>query len=104
MKTVIVSLMLGITAGLLDVLPMALKKVNSLFMLSAFFTFAVIGLLLPSAEWTSRAWLNGILTGGLVFLPQFFLILKVDRTALPQILITLIILSAGLGALGEGIL
>ena len=104
MKTVFISLTLGSAAGILDIIPMLIRKLDPLFILSAFSMWMVTGLLIPRVGWTSHAWLNGILMASLVFLPQFFLILRLDRAALPQILGIVILLGAGLGVVSGRLL
>jgi len=101
MKDFLFSIVLGIAVGTIDIIPMIIKKLDTLFVLSAFFMWITVGILVPKMDVTGIFWADGILTAILVYIPLLFLILRLDRQALPQITLTTLILGALTGGLNR---
>jgi len=97
MKSLLISLLIGLAAAAVDTLPMILKKLDRMFILSAFFFWLVLGVLIPRVQLLSSAWLNGLVTALLVLVPLLFLIYRQDREALLQICLTTLVLGAAVG-------
>ena len=90
---------IGLAAAVIDVLPMILKRVDPLFIASAAGTWIGVSLLAAAAQFVPYGWLNGIIVAGIVVVPILFLILRLDRGALPQIVVTTLLLGAAVGEL-----
>lgn len=99
MKNILLALFIGSIAGIIDIAPMILKKLDKYFIFSAFLFYLVLGVLNYKINFIQYPWLNGLITGLLLFIPQLFLIAKVDKQALPIILVNTVILSSGVGLL-----
>ena len=95
--TYIYYLLIGLTAAAIDCIPMLIKKLDSMFILSAIATWLVVSVLAPTARLFPTAWLNGVAVSLLVFLPMLFLIIRLDKQALLQIIGTTIVLGAAVG-------
>lgn len=97
MKNILLALFIGSIAGIIDIVPMIFKKLDKYFIFSAFLFYLVLGVLNYKVNFVQYPWLNGLITGLLLFIPQLFLIAKVDKPALPIILLNTIILSSCVG-------
>jgi len=99
MKDLFISIAIGIAIGVIDTIPMVIKKLDPLFILSAFFMWVAVGILVPKIVFTGLFWADGILVALLFYIPLLFLIYKLDRQAIPQITLTTLLLGALTGAL-----
>ena len=97
MKNYLISLLIGLIAAVIDTVPMILRKMDRLFIVSAFFVWIVLGLFIPKISFVSISFLNGIIVAILFVLPMVFLIYKLDPNGLPIIIVTTIILGCGVG-------
>lgn len=99
MKNILLALLIGSMAGVIDIIPMIIKKLDKYFIFSAFLFYLILGVLNYKTGFVNTPWLNGLITGIILFVPQFFLVYKLDKPALPLILLNTIILSCGVGLL-----
>lgn len=99
MKNILLALFIGSLAGIIDIVPMIIKKLDKYFIFSAFLFYLVLGIFNYKTKFVDFPWLNGLIAGILLFIPQLFLIYKLDKPAIPIILITTVILSCGVGLL-----
>jgi hypothetical protein len=97
MKNYFISLAIGLIAGIMDITPMIIKKMDKLFIISAFFVWIVLGLFIPKINFVSISFLNGIIVSILFVLPVAFLIYKLDPSGLPIVIVTTIILGCAVG-------
>ncbi|MDC7224912.1 MAG: hypothetical protein PQJ60_14285 [Spirochaetales bacterium] len=97
MQNILISLALGLGAALIDTIPMFLKKLNPLFVLSAFLFWLAAGLLIPQVGLTERAWLNGGAVALILVIPLLPLIYLSDRSALVQVVLTTVVLGGLVG-------
>lgn len=103
MRNIFISILIGVIAGTIDIVPMIVKKLDRSFIISAFLFYIVLGLLVQWVNITETKWLNGLITGLLLLIPVICLIYKVDRKAVPVVILSCLILSSGVGFL-SGIL
>jgi len=99
MKNIFISVILGMAVGGIDIIPMIIKKLDKLFILSAFFMWVAVGILVPMINMTGIFWADGILVSLLVYAPLLFLILRLDHRAIPQTTLTTLLLGALTGVL-----
>lgn len=92
-----ISILIGLAAGTIDVIPMIIKKLDILFILSAFTMWIVVGIFVSKIQIVDIAALNGILVALLIFLPLSFLIYKLDKSAFMQVRISTVVLGGLLG-------
>jgi hypothetical protein len=97
MKIYLISLLIGLIAAVIDVAPMIIRKMDKLFIISAFFVWIVLGIFIPRINFVSISFLNGIIVSVLFVLPMTFLIYKLDPNGLPVVIVTTIILGCGVG-------
>jgi hypothetical protein len=95
MKNVALSLLIGITAGVIDVIPMLLQNINKYACVSAFIQWVVLGLIIPYINWNMQPWIKGLIVAELLAFPVMVLVLEKE----PKSIIPIAIFSAVLGAL-----
>ena len=96
-NNIITGLILGIFAGILDVIPMVLQGLTWDANLSAFFLWVVSGFMLATSKLELQPVLKGIVLAFLCLLPSVFIIGWNDPFALVPIGIMTLILGAFLG-------
>jgi hypothetical protein len=95
MKNLHKALLIGLTAGLLDSVPMIIQGIDWYASISAFVHWTVLGLIIPFVKWKIAPWLKGLLIGELATLPVMIIVFKSE----PLSLIPISMFSAVLGVL-----
>lgn len=97
MNKKIIGILLGVIAGIIDVIPMVLQNLTWDANISAFTMWIVIGFFIASVELKINPVLKGILISFLVLLPSSFIIGWKEPTSLIPITLMTIILGGLLG-------
>lgn len=97
MKKQITGIILGIIAGIIDVIPMIIQDLTWDANLSAFTMWIVIGFFIASVDLKINSILKGIIIAFLVLLPSAFIIGWHEPASLMPIAIMTIILGGLLG-------
>ncbi len=98
MKSILIALIIGIVAGIIDIVPMIIQKLDKYSCVSAFIHWIVLSLIIPYVSWGIQPWLKGILIAELTAIPIMIIVYPQD----PKALIPMVVLSAVLGV-GVGI-
>lgn len=101
MTKITIGILLGVCAGILDLIPMLIQKLNWIADLSAFTMWVVIGFLLSVTKLEINGILKGILISVLVLLPSAIIIGEKDIKSLISIGIMTTVLGAALGFVTE---
>ena len=101
MDTLLLSAIIGIIAGLIDIIPMLIKKLDKRASISAFLQYFFISIIiinidLPHIVW----WLQGGLISVAFALPFVFIVSTQDKKAVPVILTMAAILGTLIGIAG----
>lgn len=88
-------LMIGVTAGFIDVIPMILQKLSWDANLSAFSMWVVIGFLLAVVDIKIKGILKGLIISYITITPTLFIVGWND----PKVLIPIFVMTTILGAL-----
>ena len=96
-KKIFVGVLLGMVAGVLDVIPMLLQGLTWDANLSAFFLWVVSGFMLSTSNLTIHPVLKGIIIPFMCLLPSTFIIGWNDPFSLLPIAIMTLILGTALG-------
>lgn len=94
MHNIIIPIIIGFGIGIIDIVPMIIKKLDLMFILSAMTMWILVGFLIPKIDISDLFWVRGCLMAVIMFLPLSFLIFRLDRSALIQISITTLLLGA----------
>lgn len=102
MDTLLLSVLIGVVAGIVDVVPMIVQKLDKRANISAFLQYffasiIIVNIDLPHIAW----WLEGGLISVSLALPIVFLVSKEDKKALPIILTMAAILGTLIGIAGH---
>lgn len=101
MKKTKLGLILGVCAGIIDLVPMITQKLTWDANLSAFSLWIISGFLIASSDLKLNSALKGILISFLVLIPSAIIIAWKDIGSLLPIIIATLILGAVLGFLIE---
>jgi hypothetical protein len=100
-KRIIIGLIFGIIAGIIDVIPMIIQKLPISADLSAFSLWVISGFLISSSELNIPSILKGIIISFLVLIPALILIIWSDFKSIIPIGAMTLILSGLLGFMIE---
>lgn len=100
MNHILIALIIGIVAGLLDVIPMVMMKLKKNAILSAFMHWLVLGLIIPFVDWNIDPWLKGLIIGELSAIPVMVSIYSDDKKSIIPIILMAAILGIGVAIAG----
>ncbi len=95
MTKLLVVLFIGFIAGIIDIIPMIIQKLDKYAIISAFVHWIVLAFLISYIVLPMPAWLKGLIIAELAALPILVLVWKDD----PKSVIPIVIMSAILGLL-----
>ncbi|MFQ3578824.1 MAG: hypothetical protein SNJ71_01625 [Bacteroidales bacterium] len=91
-KKYLIGLIVGIIAGLIDVIPMILQKLTWDANLSAFSMWVIVGLFISSVDWKINSILKGIMVSFFTLIPCAIIIgMKEPFSLIPILVMTLIL-------------
>jgi hypothetical protein len=97
MKSYLISLLIGLIAAVIDTAPMIIKKMDKFAIVSAFFTWIILGVFIPRINFVSIPFLNGMIVSVLFVLPILVLMCKFEPKSVPIVVATTIVLGSGVG-------
>ena len=102
MNIFVLSILIGLAAGIIDILPMIIKKLDKRASISAFLQCLFLGIIivnidLPYIIW----WLEGGLISLAFTLPIVLIVSKEDKKSVPIIMVNSIILGTLIGIAGH---
>ena len=100
MHTILIALLIGLVAGLIDVIPMIIQKLDKTSCISAFIHYFVLGIIIPFVNWDMEPWLKGMIIALLMSLPVMVIVYSKDKKAILPMIIFALILGAGIGMAG----
>lgn len=100
MNDIFTALIIGIIAGIIDVIPMIIQKLNKYANISAFSHWVVLGLIIPFVHWNVDPWLKGLLIGVLSAIPVIVLVSEKDKKSIIPILMMSALLGIGVAIAG----
>ena len=100
MNNILIALTIGIIAGIIDVIPMIIKKLDKASNLSAFTHWVILGLIIPFVGWNIEPWLKGLILGELSAIPIMIMVYPKDKKALIPMIIFSAILGIGVAIAG----
>ena len=101
MNDIAIALLIGILAGVVDVIPMIKKRVPWHSTVSVFAQWVLLGLLIPFVRWGVEPWLKGMIIGALGMAPTMILAINRNLKSLGPTLAYGVILGAAIGLAGE---
>jgi len=100
MENLLIALVIGFVAGIIDVAPMIIQKLDKFSCVSAFVHWLALGLIIPFVNWGMQPWLKGIVIAVLTAIPVIILVYPNDPKAVIPMVIFSVVLGAGVGIAG----
>jgi len=100
MHDFLIAILIGLVAGLIDVIPMIIMKMEKTANISAFAHYFVLGLIIPFVSWDLAPWFKGVIISFLSALPIMIIVFPKDKKSLIPITVFSIVLGAGIGLAG----
>ena len=104
MNNLLISIVLGAAAGIIDIIPMILQKLDGYAIASAFVQWLILGLVINYLNIGSAGWLRGMLIAVILALPIIILVMKTEPKSVFPILIMSAILGSAVGYAGDKLL
>lgn len=105
MKEILLTLLIGIIAGVIDILPMIKKKLDKYAILSAFAHYLIAPFVIFNTEWFGIAWwLKGGVITLLLAVPVIILAAKDDKKSAVPMLVMSALLGTLIGVVGNFVL
>ena len=100
MNDFLIAIIIGLVAGLIDVTPMIIMKLEKVANISAFVHYFVLGLIIPFVGWDIAPCIKGIIISVLSALPVMIIVYPKDKKAIIPMIVFSLILGAGIGIAG----
>ncbi len=101
MSKLILSIIIGIIAGIIDIVPMIFQKLDRFSIISAFFHWIIVAFVIIHIQFGINGWLKGLIIAELMALPIVILVLKTEAKSAVPILIMSAILGSVVGLIGD---
>jgi hypothetical protein len=100
MNDFLIAILIGLIAGLIDIIPMIIQKLDKRDTISAFVHYFALGLIIPFVNWELASWITGILIAFLTAIPIMIIVYPRDKKAIIPMIVFSLILGAGIGIAG----
>lgn len=100
MNPFLIALIIGLSAGIIDAVPMIIQKLDKRATLSAFIHYFALGLIIPFVDWSMQPWLKGVIISVLSSIPIMIIVYPKDKKAIIPMILFSLILGAGIGIAG----
>ena len=100
MSNVLIAITIGLIAGLIDVIPMIIKKLDKRANISAFVHYFALGLIIPFVDWEMLPCLKGAIISFISAVPIMIIVSQKDKKAIIPMIIFSLVLGAGIGIAG----
>lgn len=105
MKELFITLLIGVVAGVIDVLPMMKMKLDNYSMASAFVHYLIAPFIICHTELFGMAWwLKGGVLNLLLAIPVIILAARDDKKSVLPMAITSVVLGTAIGIVGHFVL
>ena len=105
MKGILLTCLIGVIAGAIDVLPMIKMKLDRFSIVSAFVFYFILPFIILNTELFGMPWwLKGGVTGLAMALPIIIMVAKEDKKSAPPMLIMSAVLGTLIGIAGHFLL
>ena len=99
---ILLTLLIGIVAGVIDVLPMIKMKIDKYSIISAFVYYLIVPFIIFSIDWFGQLWwLRGGVVSLLIAIPVIILVAKEDKKSPNAMTEMSIILGSIIGIIGH---
>ncbi len=100
MNNILIALIIGLIAGVIDIIPMIIQKLEKRDTISAFVHYFALGLIIPFVSWEITPWIKGSVIALLTAIPIMIIVYPKDKKAILPMIVFSLILGAGIGLAG----
>jgi hypothetical protein len=100
MNDILIASIIGIIAGIIDITPMIIMKLEKTANIFAFIHYFVLGLIIPFVDWGIPSWITGIIIALLTAIPIMIIVFPKDKKAIIPMIVFSLILGVGIGLAG----
>lgn len=100
MNDFFIAMIIGLVAGLIDIIPMVIQKLDKQDTISAFVHYFALGLIIPFVNWGIAPWITGIVTAFLTSVPIMIIVYPKDKKAVIPMIVFSLILGGAIGIAG----
>jgi hypothetical protein len=97
MTKLFISIGIGVIAGVIDVIPMLIQKLDKFSNWSAFVHWVVLGVIISYIQMPLAPWLKGLVVAEIAALPIIILVAKTDRKSIIPMMVMSAILGIAVG-------
>ncbi|AET67760.1 hypothetical protein Desor_2156 [Desulfosporosinus orientis DSM 765] len=101
MGKLLLSLLIGLVAGVIDIIPMLIQKLDKYSIISALIQWIVVGVVVSHIQIELESWLKGLVIAVLMGLPIIVLVMKNDAKSALPILMMCVILGSFVGFISD---
>lgn len=101
MRKISIALSMGVTAGVVDVIPMLIMHLSIYATISAFVHWVVLALIIPFVNWDLRSWVKGMFVAFISILPVMILLVETNPKDLIPMILSSLILGGLIGLFGK---
>ncbi len=98
------TLIAGVLAGTVDIVPMIFQKLDKYSIISAFIQWMVAAFVITHIQFGIDGWLKGLIVAVLMALPIIVLVMKTDVKSAVPILAMSIVLGSLVGFIGDKVI
>lgn len=100
MNNFFITVIIGIIAGLIDIIPMIIQKLEKRAIISAFIHYFLLGIIIPYVSWEVTPTIKGVTIALLSAIPIMIIVYPKDKKAIIPMIVFSMILGAGIGISG----
>jgi len=105
MKTILLTALIGIIAGVIDILPMVKMKLDKYAISSAFIFYFIMPFIILNIDLFKIAWwLKGCVIALALAIPVIIIVAKEDKKSIPPMVVMSVVLGTLIGVAGHFIL
>lgn len=101
MRKIFISLFIGFVAGVIDVIPMILQRLDLYSCASAFTQWLILGIIINHIDIELRGWVKGLVIAEITAIPILILVSKTGLVSIIPIIAMSAILGSFVGKIGE---
>lgn len=103
MTNIYIPIIIGVIAGIIDIVPMIIQKLDKYSIISALVQWIVVALVIANIQLGITAWLKGLIVAVLMALPIVILVIKTDSKSAAPILLMSALLGSLIGFISDKI-
>jgi hypothetical protein len=101
MENIILTLIIGIAAGIIDIIPMIIQKMDKYSIISAFVQWMVVTFVILNIDFGVANWLKGLIVAVLMAAPIAILVAKKELKSIIPIFVMSAVLGSIVGFVGD---